>query len=176
MIQADDRRLGLALDPNQGDRRRGDRRGLDGAEKLAHADPANLQAQSDFALVCTSLGTTLAQDSDTEEAFRLLNRAAKLLEPVVARDSTNVGTRSRVASCNIGLGYAHAARGANPAVARDARLGHWREAKARFQAGHAFWAEMRDSGATTGEEAAKSDVIAREIAKCDGRARRAPQP
>lgn len=26
---------------------------------------------------------------------------------------------------------------------------------------------MRDSGATTGEEAAKPDVIAREIAKCD---------
>jgi hypothetical protein len=72
-----------------------------------------------------------------------------------------------VADYNIGLGYAHAAQGSNPAVARDARLGHWREAKARFQAGHAFYAEMRDRGTTTGEEAAKPDVLASEIVKCD---------
>jgi len=143
------------------------RRALDEAEKLARADPANLQAQSDLALACTKLGTSVAQEGDTEEAFRLLNRAAKLLEPVVARDSANLNTRSHVADYNIGLGYVHAALGSNPAVARDARLGHWREAKARFQAGHAFWAEMRDSGATTGEEAAKPDALAREIAKCE---------
>ena len=72
-----------------------------------------------------------------------------------------------MADYNIGLGYAHGALGSNPAVAREAQLGHWREAKARFQAGHAFYAEMRDRGATTGEEAAKPDAIAREIAKCD---------
>ena len=121
------------------------RRALDEAEKLARADPANLQAQSDLAIACERLGTSLAQKGETEEAFLLLNRAAKLLEPVVARDSANLNTRSHVADYNIGLGHAHAALGSNPAVAREARLGHWREAKARFQAGHDFWAEMRDA-------------------------------
>lgn len=143
------------------------RRALDGLEKLAQADPANLQAQSDFAVACERLGTSLAQKGETEEAFRLLNRAAKLLEPVVARDSANLNARAHVADYNIGLGYAHAAKGSNPAVGRDARLGHWREAKARFQAGHAFYTEMRNRGVATGDEAAKPDVLAREIAKCD---------
>jgi hypothetical protein len=72
-----------------------------------------------------------------------------------------------VADYNIGLGYAHAAQGSNPTVARDARLGHWREAKARFQTGHAFYTEMRDRGVTTGEETALPDVLTREISKCD---------
>ena len=143
------------------------RRALDEAEKLAQADPANLQAQSDFAIACERLGTSLAQKDETEEAFRLLNRAAKLLEPVVARDSANLNTRAHVADYNIGLGYAHAALGSNPALASEARLGHWREAKGRFQAGHAFWAELRDRGATMGEDVAKPDALAREIAKCD---------
>jgi tetratricopeptide (TPR) repeat protein len=152
------------------------RRGLEGAEKLARADPANLQAQSDFALASTRLGTSLAQGGEPEEAFRLLNRAAKLLEAVVARDAANVSTRSRVADYNIGLGYAHAALGSNAAIAREARLRHWREAKARFQAGLAFWAEMRDRGATTGEEAAKPELLTREIATCDAALAAAPGP
>ena len=143
------------------------RRALDELEKLAQADPANLQAQSDFAVACERLGTSLAQKGETEEAFRLLNRAAKLLEPVVAHDSANLNARAHVADCNIGLGYAHAALGSNPAVARDARLGHWREAKARFQAGHVFYAEMGNRGVTTGEGTLMPDVLAREIAKCD---------
>ncbi len=143
------------------------RRALDEFEKLAQADPANLQAQSDLAVACERLGTSLAQKGETEEAFRLLNRAAKLLEPVVARDSGNLNARGHVAAYNIGLGYAHAALGANPAVARDARLGHWRQAKAGFQAGHAFYTEMRDRGLATGDEAAAPDVLAREIAKCE---------
>jgi non-specific serine/threonine protein kinase/serine/threonine-protein kinase len=143
------------------------RRALELAERIAHADPANLQAQSDLSIACERLGTRLAQGGETGEAFRLLHRAARLLEPVVARDSVNVNTRAHVADTNIGLGFAHAALGSNAAVARDIRLGHWREAKARFEAGHAFWAEMRDRGATTGEEAARPDGIAREIAKCD---------
>jgi tetratricopeptide (TPR) repeat protein len=143
------------------------RRALDEFEKLAQADPANLQAQSDFAVACERLGTSLAQKGEPEEAFRLLNRAAKLLEPVVARDSANLNTRAHVADYNVGLGYAHAALGSKPAGTREARLGHWREAKARYQAGHAFWSEMRDRGLATGDEVAKPDVLSREIAKCD---------
>ena len=143
------------------------RRALDVAEELARADAANLQAQSDLSLVCSRVGTSLARAGETEEAFRLLHRAAGLLEPVVARDSVNVSTRSRVADTSIGLGFAYAALGSSPAVAREERLGHWREAKARFEAGRAFWAEMRDRGVTTGEEAAKPDALAREIARCD---------
>ncbi|MFI5005932.1 MAG: protein kinase [Solirubrobacterales bacterium] len=139
------------------------RRALDGAEELARADPANLQGQSDLALACERLGTTLAQNGETEEAFRLLNRAAKLLDPVIAHDSANLNTRAHVADYNVGLGHAHAAVGSNPAIARDVRLGHWREARARFQAGHTFYAEMRDRGLSTGE----TDVLAREISKCD---------
>jgi tetratricopeptide (TPR) repeat protein len=143
------------------------RRGLATAESLARTDPVNLQAQSDLAYAGTSLGTALAQNGDTEEAFRLLNRAARLLDPLVARDSTHVGTRARVADCNIGLGHAHAAAASTPAIAGEARIVHWREAKARFQAGQAFWAEMRDGGVTIGREAARPDAIAVEIAKCD---------
>jgi eukaryotic-like serine/threonine-protein kinase len=143
------------------------RRGLGKIEALATSDSHNLQAQSDLALACTRLGTNLAQAGDTERAFGLLNRAAILLEPVVARDPTNISSRSRVAEYKVGLGYAHTALASNRKATAQARAGHWRAARAGFRSGHAFWAEMRDSGTSSGEEAAKPDVLAREIARCD---------
>jgi hypothetical protein len=48
------------------------------------------------------------------------------------------------------------------------RLGHWREAKARFQEAHAFWTELRDKGiAKGGADLARPDELAREIERCD---------
>jgi tetratricopeptide (TPR) repeat protein len=141
-----------------GDRRGGQdqfRQALVRAEQLAHADAANLQAQTDLAFASTSLGQLLAQDGATSEAFVLLNRSQKLLEPVVAANSANVNTRSHVASYNEGFGHAHAV------------LGQWREAKARFEHAYAFWKEMRDKGVTTGADLARPEALAAEIAKCD---------
>lgn len=137
------------------------------ADRMSRADAANQQARSDFALASYRVGTLLAQQGETEEAFRLLYQSAKLLEALIAADSANLSTRSRVADCNVGLGYAHAMTAANPRLDRDTRLKHWREARARFQDGYAFWKEMRDRGSTTGVEAARPDELALEIAKCD---------
>jgi tetratricopeptide (TPR) repeat protein len=131
------------------------RQGLARAEQLAHADAANLQAQSDLAWVSSVLGQLLAQDGTTSEAFVLLNASQKLLEPVVAADPANVNTRAHVASYNEGFGYAYAARG------------QWREAKARFENAYAFWKEMREKGVTTGADLARPEALALEIARCD---------
>jgi tetratricopeptide (TPR) repeat protein len=136
-------------------------------ERQAAADPVNLQARSDLALVGTRLGTLLAEDGEAEEGLRLLERSASLLEAVVAGDPANFTTRARVADASIGLGYAHAALGSSPKLTAGVRLAHWREAKARFEAGAPFWVEMRDRGVTTGVEAQKPERIAREIARCD---------
>jgi tetratricopeptide (TPR) repeat protein len=131
------------------------RQALERAEHLARADVANLQAQSDLAYSSSSLGQLLAQDGTTGEAFALLNRSQRLLEPVVAADSANTNTRARVAGYNEGFGHAHAA------------LGQWREAKARFEAAYAFWKEFRDRGMSSGADLARPEALALEIAKCD---------
>lgn len=117
----------------------------------------------------------VAQDGDTEEALPLLERSATLLEPVVAADPADLSARSRVAENCIGLGYAHMALGSRSTLTADVRQMHWREAKAQFEAGAAFWVELRDRGVTVGDEAAKPDLIAREIAKCDAALASGPQ-
>ena len=134
---------------------------------MARADPANLQAQKDFAWASTSLGELLARNGDTDEAFVLLRRAAKLLEPVVAANPADVNTRSQVAGIAEGLAHAHVALGSDRTLAHATRLSHWREARARFQDAYAFWKEMRDKGVTTGADLARPEALALEIAKCD---------
>jgi tetratricopeptide (TPR) repeat protein len=152
------------------------RRALVSTERLAAADPVNLQARSDLALVGTRLGTLLAEDGEAEEALRLVGRSATLLESVLAADPANVITRARVADSSIGLGHAHAALGSSEKLTAGARRTHWREAKVHFAAGAAFWTEMRERGVTTGVEAQKPELIAREIARCDERLGRLAGP
>jgi non-specific serine/threonine protein kinase/serine/threonine-protein kinase len=143
------------------------RRGLAHAARMSEADPINLNARRDLAYIGTLLGTVLAQDGDTTEALPLLERSAGLLQAVLAADPEGLGPRSVAAENDIGLGHAHLALASGGALTAGARRAHWREAKARFEAGAAFWAEMRDRGLSAGEERAKPDVIAREIARCD---------
>ena len=125
------------------------------------------QAQSDFALACERLGTSLAQTGGAPEGLRLLDRSLGILKPILAADQGNLGTRARVANTRIGLGFAHAALGADSTFSTDTRAGHWREARAGFQDGLVFWAEMRDTGFAPGAEGDNPDRLAREIAKCD---------
>jgi len=97
----------------------------------------------------------------------LLERSAKLLEAVVTADPADLTTRSRVAENSLGRGHAYMVLASSSELAVDARRARWREAKAQLETGAAFWLEMRDRGVTVGDEAAKPDLIAREIAKCD---------
>ena len=92
---------------------------------------------------------------------------SRILEPLLAADPKNLGTRARVADSRIGLGFAHAALGASPGLATAVRVSHWRDAKAHFHGGLVFWAEMRDQGIVPGAEGDRPDRLAREIAKCD---------
>jgi non-specific serine/threonine protein kinase/serine/threonine-protein kinase len=143
------------------------RRALAHAERVAADDPANVQAASDVSFACERLAQRLVRSGEPDQALALLQRAAKQVEPIAARDAANLSTRSRAANIDMGLGYAHAALGDRSAVASEAKREHWREARARFQAARAFWAEMRDRRLSTGEEAEWPDVLAREIARCD---------
>ena len=143
------------------------RRACAAGERLAAMDTANLQAQADFALACERLGTSLAQTGGAAEALPLLQRSSRILEPILIADPNNLGTRARAADSRIGLGFAHAALGASPGLATAARVSHWREAKAHFDGGLVFWAEMRDKGIVPGTEGDRPDRLAREIARCD---------
>jgi tetratricopeptide (TPR) repeat protein len=141
--------------------------GLAAAERLARADAANIQAQTDFGWTCYQLGTLLARDGDTKAAFARLDQAVKVFEPVIAADPANLFTRVQVARYEEGFGHAHGALGADQSLSRATRQAHWREARARFQKAHAFWTEMRDKGIGLGADAALPDTLAREIARCD---------
>jgi tetratricopeptide (TPR) repeat protein len=143
------------------------REGLARAEQLAHADAANLQAQSDFGWTSYRLGTLLARDGATDEALALLNQSVRLFEPVIAADPTSKYTQAQVAGYEEGFGYAHAALASDRSRPREARQEHWREARARFQSAYAFWKGMRDEGIALGADAARPEALAAEIAKCD---------
>jgi non-specific serine/threonine protein kinase/serine/threonine-protein kinase len=152
-----------------GDRRRaleGYRQGLGWAERLARADSANLQAQSDYGWTSYELGRLLARDGATAEAFVYLNQSAKLFEPVLAADPSSGYTRAQIAGYQEGFGYAYAALGADRSLLRATRRSHWHEARARFEAARVFWKELRDQGVALGASGAKPDELALEVARC----------
>jgi tetratricopeptide (TPR) repeat protein len=155
----------------------GDRRGAGGqfrtglarVEQLARADAANLQAQKDLAYACVCLGRILVKDGVIDEAFVLLERADKLIGPALAADPVNINTAAVAADIKEWLAHAHVVLASHPRLARHARLGHWREARARFQSARKFWTELRDKGDVLIETRNRTnpETLAAEIAKCD---------
>ncbi len=143
------------------------REGLDRTERLARADAGDLQAQKDLAWVTMRMGVLLARDGSPGEALVTLSRAAALFEPILAADPTNTNTTSMMAGTSEGFGKAHAALGADGSRSPEQRLGHWREAKARFQDAHAFWKALRDKGGAVARDASRPEELAAEIANCD---------
>ncbi len=136
-------------------------------ESLSAEDPANMQARSDLASVYQRIGTLMAQHGDPRGAAPLLERALQLLEDVESKDPSSLITRALVANTHTGLGYVHAALGAEAKLGVDERIDHYREAKDHFGQGLAFWTEARDRGLTTGEESSLPDQIARQVANCE---------
>ena len=136
-------------------------------ESLSAEDPANLQARSDRASVCQRIGTLMATHEDPREAAQILERALQLLEDVARKDPSSLLTRARVADTHAGLGYAHAAMGAETTLRLDERVKQYRLAKDHFVQGLTFWTEARELGATTGEESARPELLTRQIAACD---------
>jgi non-specific serine/threonine protein kinase/serine/threonine-protein kinase len=143
------------------------REGLARTERLALADSANLQAQKDLAWATMRLGVNLAQGGSAQEAMTLLERAAKLFEPVLAADPGGGNARSMQIGNTEGFGHAFAALASDRRLPRETRLRHWREARSRFQEAYAFWVDMREKGAAVAADASRPEKLAREIAKCD---------
>lgn len=133
-------------------------------ESLAAEDPANMQARSDHAAVCQRMGSLMAQHGDPRGATPLLERALQLLEDVASKDPSSMITRALVANTHTGLGYAHAALGAETGLGTAARIAHYREAKDHFGQGLAFWTEAVKRGLTTGEENTIPEKLALQIA------------
>jgi tetratricopeptide (TPR) repeat protein len=136
-------------------------------EAMSREDPANVQAQSDEAFVCQRIGTVMARSGDPLGGAELLRRALAKLADVLRKDPASLMTRARIADSHTGLGYAHAALGAESTLLRAERAEHYRMAMDHFGEGRAFWKEMRDSGRTAGEEAAIPDKLAAQIANCE---------
>jgi tetratricopeptide (TPR) repeat protein len=136
-------------------------------ESLSAEDPANMQARSDLASVCQRIGTLLVRGGDPRGAAPFLERSLRLLADVTQKDPASVLTRARVSDTNNGLGHVHAALGAEETLGRDERAGHYRKAKNYFAKSLAFWTEAVERGLATGEENAKPEMLAREIAACD---------
>jgi hypothetical protein len=115
------------------------------------------------------LGRILVKDGVIDEAFVLLERAEKLIGPAVAADPVNINTAAVAADITEWLAHAHVVLASHPRLARHARLGHWREARARFQSARKFWTELRDKGGVLIEtrNRTKPETLAAEIAKCD---------
>jgi hypothetical protein len=57
--------------------------------------------------------------------------------------------------------------GAEKTRGRAERAGHYRKAKDYFAKSLAFWTDAVERGLATGEENAKPEILAREIAACD---------
>jgi non-specific serine/threonine protein kinase/serine/threonine-protein kinase len=137
------------------------------SESLAAEDPANEQARSDQASVSQHIGTLMAQHGEARAAAPFLARALRLLAEVATKDPSSLVTRAQVADTHMGLGYVHAAFGAEESRGVDARSADYREAKNHFGQSLVFWTEAKEGGLTTGEESARPERLARQIAACD---------
>jgi non-specific serine/threonine protein kinase/serine/threonine-protein kinase len=136
-------------------------------EPLAAADPANGQYRSALGSVYQRFGAMQAEVGHVDTALAYLRRALAIQESVLAKDPSNAISRAFIADSAAGLGNVYSKLAAAAATSRRDRIRYWLVARSWYQRGYDLWLELRKRGSTTGDEAARPEDLARDIAKCD---------
>ena len=114
------------------------------ADKMAQADPGDMSALSDQALMYERVGALLVETQKLDEGVRMLRRSLELLQPVAARDDTSLLTKARLASAEKGLGLAFMAYGRDRQLTREARVGYYRDATRSLERARTLWREISE--------------------------------
>jgi tetratricopeptide (TPR) repeat protein len=136
-------------------------------EPLAAADPANGQYRSALGSVYQRFGAMQAEVGQVDTALAYLRRALAIQESVLAKDPSNAMSRAFIADSAAGLGNVYSKLASSAARSRHDRIRYLLEARSWYQRGYDLWLELRKRGSTTGDEAARPDDLARDIARCD---------
>ena len=99
------------------------RAALASAERLAAAEPTNVQAQRDLAVSLAKLGDALARQGKAEAALAEYAGFARHREPLAAADPANVGLQRDVFKSHEAIGsHPPGARGAGRRAGQPSRL------------------------------------------------------
>lgn len=109
---------------------------------VASADPTNLQAQFDLAVVRANLGQALARAGRPRDGETIATQGLEALERLVAGDPSNmVFVRNLALSADV-LGLCHARQGANPGLDAATRRRHWTESRAAYLRARTLFADL----------------------------------
>jgi eukaryotic-like serine/threonine-protein kinase len=137
------------------------------ADAIATEDAASMTARSDQAVVYARIGSALVQQGDADAGVSWLQRSLSLLDRVARADLANSTTRSWIAAVEAGLGDAHLAMGRSHRLRPADRMERYRQAKAFYERALAVRREQRGQGPRTGEDAALTDELLRQIETAD---------
>ena len=135
--------------------------------ELLSEDPQNEDLGQAVPILQTLVCQMMIKSGDAAQAIELLEQSLASLEKSFAASPTDQVAHFRLAMVQEGLGQGNAALASDEKISAPKRLAHWREAHLWFKQSLKIYTSFRDAGKTTGEEAAKVDVVAGEIAKCD---------
>jgi non-specific serine/threonine protein kinase/serine/threonine-protein kinase len=134
---------------------------------LLDSEPANAEYRADLALTRAHIASIRTKKGEPAEALSLLKTSLDTLNDLGAKNPANAVTRVWVAEVYDAMGAAHERLALDMHAPARAQLAHWLDARSWYDKSRVIWAAFRDSGATTGVEAAKPDSLALDIVRCD---------
>ena len=117
-------------------------------------------------LTRAGLAETQAKVGERSGALAECSRVIALLDET-ADDPTHSGHRNQRGRAYIHIARAYAALAASGNAAPAEQREHWHAARAMYVRSQKIWLDMQRRGILTGEDAAKPEEVAREIALCD---------
>lgn len=126
-------------------------------------NPDYLQPQGNLGVTYITYAEVFRAKGEVQAALDNYRKALSILE----REPVRRAQTRDLASAYEGLGKGYAALASEGKTSAQKRLAHWREARSWFQKSLEIYGVSRDAGKLTGEEAARLDLVAEEIAKCD---------
>lgn len=134
-------------------------------EQLLTEDPQNEEFRQIVATVETELCASLIRAGKAPEAITRLNKSLAVLQKLTADSPSDEIARFRIAVVYEYLGKSFAALTSDKNS--PVYLTNLKQSREFFQKSFDIYKDFRDSGKTVGDEAAKVDEIAAEIAKCN---------
>jgi len=137
-------------------------KGLDMASKMLAEDPKNkefIQMNAAFEIQHSGILTNLSKEP---EALLTVKKALERLEVLKTESPNDLIIEFRIANAheNFGKVYVAIARKNNDKA-------NWKNARNHFQEGYSIYKKLKDEGKAVGDDAAKVELLAKEIAKCD---------
>jgi tetratricopeptide (TPR) repeat protein len=143
------------------------RRALAIREEVAAADPKNVFARSSVASAQRKIGWILEKSGDVGGALESQGKALAIERELASLDPSNSRPLLEVAATLGTMGELHANAAGAPHLTSAKRREHWTEARVLYQKSLDVLLELRRQGKLGADDAAETDRVAKEIARCD---------